>query len=314
MADNSNLWSIAIGLARLEGDPQKVCERYINAFESIKDLDATVENRMMAAEIVAASKLELQEGSSALHDLVGAVKLRANIPKEQAAGVAATIMVGRRYDGTYPVDRLAQFAWNEDAKEGVTRSCEAAAILATDQTDADRLTVKFQLFRSLFESFGYEESEDMELASAFMAVSELNPDDVKTKLTIVLDGLKNYLQYPLVAGAILASIPTLEANEALELMERAYGILVTAAPELDRTALLALSVRMLPGVENRLIKKVDATARAAAPSGAGEYVARPPIFFPWVYYIVLSHAYYVRYAGYASAHPAHPHGVGGFWG
>ena len=40
-----------------------------------------------------------------------------------------------------------------------------------------------------------------------------------------MDALKNYLEYPLVAAAILTSIPTLEANETLDLMEKAYSLL-----------------------------------------------------------------------------------------
>ena len=72
---------------------------------------------------------------------------------------------------------------------------------------------RFQSFRLLFNSWGFEVSEDTELASAYLAISDLGPEDVSSKLTIIENGLRNYLEYPLVASAILASISTLEANE-----------------------------------------------------------------------------------------------------
>ena len=105
---------------------------------------------------------------------------------------------------------------------------------------SDQLSDKFQSFRSLFNSWGYQISEDTELASAYLSISDLGPDDVKSKMTIIVDGLKNYLEYPLVAAAILASIPTLEANETLDLMEKAYSLLGSFAADLERSELISL--------------------------------------------------------------------------
>ena len=88
--------------------------------------------------------------------------------------------------------------------------------------DSNELINKFQAYRQMFGSWGFELSEDTELASAFLSISDFSPEDVRLKLTIIENGLKNYLEYPLVAAAILASVPTIEANELLNLMEKAY--------------------------------------------------------------------------------------------
>ena len=124
-----------------------------------------------------------------------------------------------------------------------------------------QLSDKFQAFRSLFNSWGYQISEDTELASAYLSISDLGPDDVKTKMTIIIDGLKNYLEYPLVAAAILTSIATLEANETLDLMEKAYSLLGSFAAGLERSELISLSVRMIHGIKNGLVKEIDPTAK-----------------------------------------------------
>ena len=122
----------------------------------------------------------------------------------------------------FPTDRFAEFS-------KMTSSSESAAILAVVNVPSDQLTDKFQSFRSMFNSWGYQVSEDTELASAYLSISDLAPDEVNTKLTIIVDALKNYLEYPLVASAILASISTLEANETLDLMQKAYSLLGTYA-------------------------------------------------------------------------------------
>src|SRR5437867_12227064 len=89
------------------------------------------------------------------------------VPKEQFAGVSATIMAGRRFDGTYPIDRFAQV-------KHLTKSSEAASILAVMNVPIDGLSSKFQEFRALFTSWGYMTSEDTEIASAFLAIGDLN--------------------------------------------------------------------------------------------------------------------------------------------
>ena len=68
-----------------------------------------------------------------------------------------------------------------------------------------RTSCPISSFRALFNAWGYDMSEDTELSSAYLTISDLGPDDVKTKLNILIDALKNHLEYPLVAAAILAS-------------------------------------------------------------------------------------------------------------
>src|ERR1700737_4173927 len=99
----------------------------------------------------------------------------------------------------------------------------------------DGLNSKLQAFRSTFTSWGYMASEDTEIASAFLAIGELTADEVQDKLRHIVEQLKNYLEYPLVAAAILASIPVFESHEVLDLMEKAVTLLSGYTTGLERS-------------------------------------------------------------------------------
>jgi hypothetical protein len=163
----------------------------------------------------------------------------------------------------------------------------------------------------LFGFWGYEESEDTDLASAYLAISDFTRDEVKDKMNIILNGLKNYLEYPLVATAILASIPTLEANETLDLMEKASTLLGNYAPSLERSELISLSVRMIHGIKNELVRELDPTARIALTPIQFTYVPSM-VFFRFGAPLILAHSYYhSTFSAFGGAHPAHVHEFGG---
>ena len=311
----SQLWSTSMGLAKLQGDQGQISQSFILALSLLLHFGSTIENKMMAAEIMTLARTDsqspaatLQGMSETLISLDKQLRRTAKVPKQLSAGVAATIMAGRRFDGTYPTDRFVAFC-------KLTESFESAAILSIANVPADQLTSKFQAFRALFSAWGYEKSEDTELASAFLSISELGgPDDVQAKMTIVLEALKMHLGYPLVAAAILVSIPTLEANETLDLLEKAYALLAPAAVGLSSSELLSLSVRMIHGVRNELVKKIDSTAAVKNTPVQFTYV-RAGGFFPIYYPLIIAHAsFFATYSGMGGFHPAHAHGVGGFQG
>jgi hypothetical protein len=204
----SLLWSTAIGLAKLQGDTDQIGERFVQALNGLQKIDFTTPNELMAAEIMTAlSGQDLQSLESVLRNLDQGLR-KQGVPKELSAGVASTIMAGRRFDGTYPLDRFTQF-------RQLTSSYEAAAILAVMNVPYDGLSSEFQAIRFLFTSWGYMKSEDTEIGSAFLAIGELNADEVEEKLRYIVEQLKNYLEYPVVAAAILASIPVFESHEVL---------------------------------------------------------------------------------------------------
>src|SRR5260370_37423750 len=120
------------------------------------------------------------------------------------------VMYGRKFVRSVPTERLIQILQ-------MTKLFESAAILSVLNVPSDQLAARFQSYRSMFSMWGFRQSEDTELASAYLSLSGLGPDDVRTKLSIIVDGMRTYLEYPLVAAAILTSIPTLEANELLDL-------------------------------------------------------------------------------------------------
>jgi hypothetical protein len=181
----------------------------------------------------------------------------------------------------------------------------------------DGLSSKFQQFRSLFTSWGYMTSEDTEISSAFLGIGELNPDEVEEKLKYIIEQLQNYLQYPIVAAAILASIPVFEAHEVLDLMEKAVTLLAgytaTYATRLERSELVAMAVRMIHGVRNEIVKQIDPTAKITGTPVQFTYGPHP-LFFGY-YPIILAHgSYHSTFSGMGGFHPAHSHGVGGFAG
>jgi hypothetical protein len=165
----------------------------------------------------------------------------------------------------------------------------------------------------MFGSWGFAESDDVELASAYLAVSELPAEGINTKLAIISKGMATYLQYPLVASAVLASIPVLEANETLHLLEQAYDEIGRRAMPLAQPELITLAVRMIHGIRNETLSKLDTTAavRPVAPMGyRGPYGG-----FYGVPMYVFYGSYFATYGGLGGIHPGHAHfGPGGFGG
>jgi hypothetical protein len=314
-ADVSQLWSVSIGLAKLQGDLNQIGQRFFLALNVLQHFDSTLDNKMMAAEIMTAIRRDpssvdnsdLQGLEKTLSSLDHDVRHHAKIPKQLSAGVAAMMLVGKRYDGTFPTDRLVEFS-------KMTRSAESAAILSIVTTAPDQLAAKFQSYRSLFSSWGYQMSEDSELSSAFLTISDFGPDDIRAKMSVLVSGLKPYLEYPLVAAAILTSIATFEANETLDLLEKAYSILGTVAVGLQRSELLSLAVRMIHGINNELVKKLDPTAKIA--NTPVQFTHAPSfMFFPIYAPLIIAHSvYYSTFSAIGGAHPAHVHGFGGGFG
>ncbi len=316
-ADFSQLWNVSVGLAKLQADRYQVSERFLLALGILQHFDSTIENKMMAAEIMTSlgarpaqsstDSSDLQNLSKTLESLDRDLRHHADVPKQLSAGVAALIMFGRRHDGTYPTDRFVEFS-------KMSSSYESAAILSVINDPSNQLPGKFQSFRSMFSSWGYRTSEDTELASAYLSISDLGPDDVRTKMTIIVDALKNYLEYPLVAAAILTSIPTFEANETLNLMEKAYSTLWSYTAELERSELVSLSVRMIHGIKNELVRELDPTAKIANTPVQFKHAPSSNFFAYHVPLIVSHSSYYSKFSGIGGVHPAHGHGVGGFGG
>jgi len=303
----SVLWSTAIGLAKLQGDTTQIGDRFIEAFNGLQNFDSTTPNKLMASEIMTALNIpDLQSLELTMRNL--SQQLRdEGVSKELSAGVAATLMAGRRYDGTYPVSSFNQF-------RQLTSSREAEAILAVMNVPFDDLSSKFQQFRSMFTSWGYINSEDTEVGAAFLAIGELSVEEVEEKLKQIIEQLRNYLEYPLVAAAILASIPVFESHEVLDLMEKAVTLLSGYAAGLERSELVTLAVRMIHGVRNEIVKKIDPTARIVATPVQFNYPSHPGFFVGYYPLIVAHSSFHSTFSGMGGFHPAHSHGVGGFAG
>ena len=303
----SEMWSTAIGLSKMQGDPKALDARFIQAFDGIEKMSHNMENRLSASEVLACSGADLTGTIPELFELDHEVRHRLGVPKELSAGVSSILFFGKRYDGTFPLDTFRNF-------RQLTNSYESAALMSIVNSSPDDLTKKFMAMRALFNSWGFEVSEDTELSAAYLAVSDLPADGFQSKLAIVTEGLKHYLEYPLVAAAILTSIPVMEANETLNLLEKTYSIIGARATGLEQSELIALAVRMIHGIKNELVRDLDSTARITETPVQFTYAASRPFVPLYMPMMIVHSSYYSTFSGIGGAHPGHVHALGGFVG
>lgn len=299
-SDRSYVWAISVGLAKSQPDVAQGTAALLGAYGAIGSLAHNDENRLLSAEILAAIPRPIDQSVPALGALEHDVR-KAGVPKESSLGVASLLLLGQRQDGTFALPQLAQFL-------KLTRSYESAALLAIVNRPYEELAAKFGALRSLFASWGFQMSEDEELAASYLTVSDLPADGIGTKLTILTRGLLTYLEYPLVAASILASIPVLEANETLNLLERAYEVIGRRAMPMTQPELICLAVRMIHGIRSETVGGLDATAAAKTPAG---FTYAPTQRFFFVPIIVLHGSYYSTFGGFGGAHAGHVHAFGG---
>ncbi len=302
--ERSYLWAVAIGMAKAGGDPQAHLTTFVDAYHSVSTLSKNLEDRLMSAEILSVLPAPVPESTSLLAGLTRSVH-GVGVPDDVALGVGSILLVGRRADGTFALDPLRGFLTK-------TASYEAAALMAIVNRPPAELLAKFDYLRSQFAGWGYSTSEDTELSSAYLASSELPANTVAPKIAILARGLGGYLQYPLVASSILASIPVLEANETLNLLEKAYEILGQRTGPMSQAELITLAVRMVHGIQVESVDELDPTARAAA-APRFSYAGAPPRV--WLPVFITHHVYYATFSGIGGAHPGHVHAWGGGgWG
>ncbi len=302
--DDTYLWAVAIGLAKQKGDAGAKIANFLDAYHAVGSLSQNVENRLLAAEVLAGVGQPIPGSIGELSKLLPEVQ-QAGVPEESATGVAAILFSGRRADGTYAIDPLGQFL-------RLTPSFESAALLAVVNKPYDDLAATFSKLKALFASWNYSISEDTELSSAYLTASDLPSETVGTKMAILARGVGAYLEYPLVAAAILASIPVLEANETLNLLEKAYEILGQRTGPMSQAELITLAVRTIHGVEVRSVNELDPTQVSAASYPSFSYYNASPRL--WIPVFVVHGGYYSTFSAIGGVHPGHIHTVGaGGW-
>jgi len=98
----SELWSVSIGLGKLQGDPNQLIERFLLSLDMVEQFGSNFENKMMAAEIMTASKVnpsqmstnsDLQGLAESLKDLEDKARHDAHVPKELSVGVCSHYFV-----------------------------------------------------------------------------------------------------------------------------------------------------------------------------------------------------------------------------
>ncbi len=300
-ADRSNLWAISIGLDRNQPDIGQGTANFLTVYNDIQLLSKNIENRLMASEILVSLPRPIGEEYPTLVQVIRDVG-KMNVPSEAALGVASILLLGQRGDGTIATQNLQTYLTS-------TRSYESAALLAILNLPIAELNAKFQSIRAMFGGWGYQASEDVELSSAYLAVSELPVEGISTKLAILARGLATYLAYPLVAASVLATISTLEANDTLNLLEHAYDIVGRRSMPMSQAGLICLAVRMLHGIRNELVGPLDSAAAVPATPTRVPGVYGPRFFF--VPIVLVNYAHFSTFSGIGGVHPGHVHGFGG---
>jgi hypothetical protein len=309
----SQVWGVAISLAKLQGDPTAISAMFFNNVTALKEFNSDVFNTLLAAEVMTSLSLNAnsQNVTQTITDLITNLKSiisqisSIGVSAEKQVGIGAMLLAERMYDGTYPISRFSAFT-------KVSTSFESAAILAGLNAPVDQTTTRFQEFQTMFQQWDSGVSYDTELASAYLAASGFQPDDIKVKLQIILQGLKTYLAYPATPGAILASIPVFEAYETLDLMEKACTFLTSYANTLERSEAVSLAVRMIHGIKNERVKEINPAAPIS--STPVQFTYTPSYYF--VYWpLFFAHTYsHNTFSSAGGFHPGHAHGVGGFSG
>ena len=240
--ESSQLWAVSIGLAKLEGDPEKIKESFIQVINTLKGFNkSNLGTKLMAAETLLASghSEDISQKTNILTTTDRQIRESNNVPEELSAGVTTTLFCGTNPGG------LTRF----DVFSKITKSYTAAAILSSSKETEDNLRQKFESFKFTFDAWGYSPSEDTDLAAAYLAVSQLGEDKAKEKMNVIVNAIKSEFEFPLVPAAILTSIQALNANELLDLLEKAVTILQSQplTTGLSHSELSSLAIRMIYG-------------------------------------------------------------------
>lgn len=304
---DSILLSTAIALAKFKDNVDSIKNRFTGIYEALGSYSKNIENHLMATEILTGAGKDIEDNMEDFKEVFKKVMRESSVPRESATAVAAIIYLSRRYDGTFPLQNLDEF-------RKITPSYEAAAVMASINKNFNEISEKFADMRKILSQWGYDESEDVELSSAYVAISELKPDEIKDKLSIVIDALKNYLEYPLVASTIVATVPVMESNETLDLLSKAYHLLENNFTGFERSELMAASASLIHGIRSELITGIDSKAPLTDTPYNFYYVPSSPLFQYYVPVLMVHGCYYSTFSGIGGVHPAHIHAVGGFSG
>jgi hypothetical protein len=305
--DPTSLLSTSIGLAKFKENVGAMEQSFLSTYREMERFSHNTENRLMATEIIVGSGKDLVTEVSEFEAVYKEIRKKVRIEKESAAGVSAIIFLSKRYDGTYPYENLEYYM-------KITKSYESAAVMASIDKKTDDVSAKFNEIRGIFQNWGYTASEDVELSSAYIAISDLEPKEIKDKLSVLIDAIKSYLEYPLVAATIMATVPVMEANETLNLLSKAYNIIEMNVGSLEKSQIMATAVRLIHGIKKELITGVSADAPVQNTPYHLYYMPSPFLFPFFMPMFMIQGSYYSTFSGIGGVHPAHIHSLGGFSG
>ena len=136
--ESSQLWAISIGLAKLEGDPDKIKESFIQIIGSLQGVtNSNLNSKLMAAETLVASGHSVNTIDT-LTNVDKQIRKDANVPEELSVGISATALC--RKDTADELTRYTDFS-------KITKSYAAAAILSISPETPDELQQNFEFLQ-----------------------------------------------------------------------------------------------------------------------------------------------------------------------
>jgi len=237
--ESSQLWSVSIGLAKLEGNYDEIKESFLQTVNMLQRFNSNLDSKLMAAEtLVASGHASYPQLLGTLTSIESQVRQNGHVPEELSIGIATTLYCGINPDG------LKRF----DVFTRVTKSYMAAALLSSSQEAEDTLKQRFENFKSILDGWGYSPSEDTDLAATYLTLSRLDEKNAEDKMNVLVNALKSEFEFPLVPAAILTTMP-LNANELLDLAEKGATILQSQllATGLPHSELANLAIRLIYG-------------------------------------------------------------------
>jgi hypothetical protein len=227
----------AAGLANQRTNPEELAERFRNAWGMMEVLGGDPRDRLLAAELLAATDVPIPTVYAHLMQTVD--QLRALKPKCSEPVATATIL------HLYPKPTSASRVADWQRIRGSQNSPEAAALLAAQGEDRLQADIAY---RAAFAAEGSSDP-DPSRAAAYLAVSGTVSGHAIVQMQELVKALRAIrIPSPWLTGALLLSRPGLSTAETVDWVQKAAEI--SKARHLGPTEAeqLAVAVAMVHGL------------------------------------------------------------------
>ncbi|MGI0131620.1 MAG: hypothetical protein ACREDK_00760 [Thermoplasmata archaeon] len=263
---------VSIGLANRRETPEELAEVFRNAWGAVEVMDGTAADRLMAAEVLNASSVQIENVYAPMMTTVA--KIRETMGRGPAAVTVASIL------HVHPGPQGLPALENYYAIRPKVTSDEAAALLARTFPDPSTAIARHQEVAQAMLALGHPDSPDLRHAAAYLAGSSEDLAHFLPRIQPLVDGMKKRLPRSLTPSVVLADIDALEPAELLNWWQKAVDIVEARklAPTPAEIGALALGlVHGLPRGEfaNEVSGRNGATVSIRALVALHAWIYRP---------------------------------------